>query len=65
MISLERLDGPGYRCDTATAPLAEVAGKVRRLPPDFLSPDGWFVSQRFLDYASPLVGPLPRHDRLL
>ena len=65
MITLERLDGPGYRCSTATAPLADVAGKVRRMPPDFLSPDGWFVSQDFLDYASPLVGPLPHYDRLL
>ena len=65
MITLERLDGPGYRCSTATAPLADVAGKVRRMPPDFLSPDGWSVSQDFLDYASPLVGPLPHYDRLL
>ena len=65
MITLERQDGPGYRCVTGTAPLADVAGKVRRMPPDFLSPDGWFVSQRFLDYASPLVGPLPRYDRLI
>ena len=65
MITLERLDGPGYRCSTATAPLADVAGKVRRMPPYFLSPDGWSVSQDFLDYASPLVGPLPHYDRLL
>ena len=65
MITLERLDGPGYRCSTATAPLADVAGKVRRMPPDFLSPDGWFVSQDFLDYASPLVGPLPQYTRLV
>ena len=65
MITLERQDGPGYRCVTGTALLADVAGKVRRMPPDFLSPDGWFVSQRFLDYASPLVGPLPRYDRLI
>ena len=65
MITLQRLDGPGYRCSTATAPLADVAGKVRRMPPDFLSPDGWFVSQDFLDYASPLVGPLPQYTRLV
>ena len=65
MITLERQDGPGYRCSTATAPLADVAGKVRRMPPNFLSPDGWSVSQDFLDYASPLVGPLPHYDRLL
>ena len=65
MITLERQDGPEYRCTTGTAPLGDVAGKVRRMPPDFLSPDGWSVSQTFLDYASPLVGPLPHHDRLL
>ena len=65
MITLERLHGPGYRCSTATAPLADVAGKVRRMPLNFLSPDGWSVSQDFLDYASPLVGPLPHYDRLL
>ncbi len=65
MITLERADGPEYRCDTGTAPLAEVAGKARAMPPDFLSPDGWFVSESFLDYANPLVGPLPRFDRLI
>ena len=65
MITLERQNGPEYRCSTGAAPLADVAGKVRRMPPDFLSPDGWFVSQRFLDYASPLIGPLPHYDRLI
>ena len=65
MVTLERTEGPGYRCGTGIAPLRDVAGKVRRMPPDFLSPDGWFVSQRFLDYASPLVGPLPRYHRLI
>ena len=65
MITLERMNDPEYRCDTGTAPLSDVAGKVRRMPSDFLSPDGWFVSQSFLDYASPLVGPLPKYDKLI
>ena len=65
MVTLERTDGPEYRCGTGIAPLGDVAGKVRRMSPDFLSPDGWLVSQHFLDYASPLVGPLPRYHRLI
>ncbi len=65
MVTLERDDAPEYRCSTGTAPLALVGGRVRQMPPEFLDPDGFFVTEEFLEYAKPLVGTLPIFGRLI
>ena len=65
MVTLVRGDADAYSCTTGLAPLAEVAGKVRRMPPQFLDPDSHAVTDAFLRYARPLIGaPLPRFERL-
>ena len=64
IVTLERDRGPRYGCTTGLAPLGDVAGRVRRMPPDFLDFEEGFVTPAFLDYARPLVGPLPRFGRL-
>ena len=65
MVTLERLPGSTYACTTGLAPLGDVAGKVKRMPKDYLG--GQFsVTDAFIDYARPLIGPpLPRFGRLL
>ena len=44
-------------------PLTAVAAKTRHLPPEYLE-GGNNVSRAFLDYARPLVGPLPTFELL-
>ena len=65
MVTLVRGEEAKYACTTGLAPLAQVAGKVNRMPDEYLDPSRYAVTQPFLDYARPLIGaPLPRFDRL-
>ena len=65
MVTLVRGEGDAYSCTTGLAPLAEVAGKVRTMPPSYLDPGNHTVTDEFLRYARPLLGPpLPRFERL-
>ena len=65
MVTLVREPEGRYGCSTGLAPLEEVAGRVKKMPDEFLDPTGGFVTAEFLDYARPLVGgPLPRFGRL-
>jgi 6-phosphofructokinase 1 len=65
MITLERVSQSPYRCETALAPLAEVANAERAVPDEFISEEGSDVTDAFLDYARPLIGgPLPSYARL-
>ena len=65
MVTLVRGHEAKYACTTGLAPLAQVAGKVKRMPEKYLDPSRYAVTQPFLDYARPLIGtPLPRFDRL-
>ena len=65
MITLERDDTHDYNCYTGIASLEEVGGKVRPMPDSFLSKGEAFVTQDFIDYLKPLVGPLPIMGRLI
>ena len=65
MITLERDDIHGYNCHTGVAPLEEVGGRVRPMPETFLSRDEAFVTQDFIEYLKPIVGPLPTMGRLM
>ncbi len=65
IITLERASGPEYACTTGTAPLAEVGGKVKTMPPEYLDTANDFVTESFLEYLRPLLGsPLPAYGRV-
>lgn len=64
MVSIVREPGPAYRSATALVALERVVGRIRPVPPEFVSPDGNDVSASFLEYAAPLVEPLPSYVRL-
>ena len=65
MVALVREPGPEYRCTTALAPLGEIADVARTLPDDFMNEAGNLPTERFLEYARPLIGePLTRYTRL-
>lgn len=65
MVTLVRESDDPYRWTTGLAPLEKVANAERRVPDDFISPDGNDVTAAFLAYARPLIGgPLPPYARL-
>lgn len=65
MVTLVREPGKEYHCTTGLVDLTKVANAERLMPDDFISPDGNFVTQKYVDYAMPLVGdPLPEYVRL-
>ena len=62
MVTLVRQPGYGYQCTTALAPVEDVAGKVKVLPPQYIDASQGLVTKAFVEYARPLIGgPLPRY----
>lgn len=59
MVTIIRLPGEPYRIEVGVVNLAKVANVERRLPANFINPEGNFVTPAFRDYALPLIGPLP------
>jgi ATP-dependent phosphofructokinase / diphosphate-dependent phosphofructokinase len=60
VITLLRAGDRPYRCATGLAPLAEVAGGVRRLPREYLDVAGTAVTEAMRAYLIPLVrGEVP------
>jgi 6-phosphofructokinase 1 len=64
MVALERGPGAPYRVRYGTAALAEVAAKSKPMPPEYINPEGNFVTEAFLRYIRPLVGPIPEYASL-
>ena len=62
MVSLER--APGYRITTGLTPLGEIAGAERGFPLEWIAASGHDVTDAFLDYARPLIGPVEPRPRL-
>ncbi len=63
-VAMIRAAGPGYSIDYQPTALANVAKETRGMPDAFITPEGNNVTQAFIDYAAPLVGPLPPYGRL-
>lgn len=58
-VTMTRLPGATYQIDYSIAPLSAVAKHTRELPACFINAEGNHVTGLFLDYARPIVGPLP------
>lgn len=58
-VAMRRVGSGDYRVEYFLTPLNTVAKETRRMDPSFYT-DGNDVTQAFLDYARPLVGPMPR-----
>ncbi len=59
MVTIERAESRPYRVRYGAAPLSDVAARAKPMPSDMLAP-AW-VSDRFLAYVRPLIGPLDRY----
>ena len=65
MVTLEREPGDLYACRTGTAPLSDVAGGFKALPPAMYDRESSMPTGDFTIYAEPLIGgPLPKLERL-
>ena len=52
--SCSRIDG-AYACRTKLVPLADVANYEKKVPAEWILPDGNGVTQEFIDYVLPLI----------
>jgi len=55
MPAIRRLSDAPYRWDIIAAPLAEVANQEKLLPPDFISGDGFSITDAARQYLAPLI----------
>jgi 6-phosphofructokinase 1 len=62
-IAIKRKPGKKYVVSFARVPLKSVAKETRHMPDKFINADGNDVTQAFIDYAAPIVGPLPKVGR--
>ena len=55
MPAIRRLSDAPYRWDIVEAPLSEVANQEKLLPPDFISADGFGITEAARRYLAPLI----------
>ena len=55
MISIERGAGPEYNWSLGSASLSEVANMEKFMPADFISADGFGITQKAREYLAPLI----------
>ena len=55
MPAIRRISDAPYRWDIIEAPLSEVANQEKLLPPDFISPDGFGITEAARRYLAPLI----------
>jgi 6-phosphofructokinase 1 len=55
MVTLERTSDEPYKCETGLAELIDVANGEKFLPKEWISKDGYFLTDEFLRYARPLI----------
>ncbi|MCD6334913.1 MAG: 6-phosphofructokinase [Candidatus Latescibacterota bacterium] len=65
MVSFVRESNDPYRCGTGLVPLSDAALAEKKLPSDYINEAGNFPTERFAEYARPLIGgPLPEYVKL-
>lgn len=66
MVTMNRLNKPSekYQMGFGTISLSEVANHERPMPNQFITKDGFGVTKAFIDYVTPLIGPLPTYASL-
>ena len=62
-IAIKRKLGKTYKVEYKRVPLKKVARESRHMPAKFINKDGNDVTKAFIEYAKPIVGPLPKTAR--
>jgi len=55
MPAIRRTAQAPYQWDVISAPLVEIANQEKHMPRDFISEDGFGITQACRDYLSPLI----------
>ncbi len=55
MVTLERVSNDPYKCETGLIELSKVANGEKYFPKEWISEDGFFVTDEFIKYAKPLI----------
>jgi ATP-dependent phosphofructokinase / diphosphate-dependent phosphofructokinase len=55
MLTIDRLSDTPYSWKVGSMPLGQVANKERHLPTDYISNDGFYITQACRDYLLPLI----------
>ncbi|HEX8911181.1 MAG TPA: 6-phosphofructokinase [Humisphaera sp.] len=58
-VAMQRAPGGGYSISTIFTSIKNVARETKDLAPEYISKDGNDITQAFVDYAKPIVGPMP------
>ncbi len=59
-VAIKRVgEGDNYAIELECTELRNVAGGTKSMPDEFINSKGNGVTQKFIDYAKPLTGPLP------
>ena len=64
MVAFKRAPGDQYECLFVSVPLLTVNEGKQTMPDAFINERGNFVTEAFIDYLRPLVGPLPEYASL-
>ena len=62
-IAIQRVPGDTYKVEYNRIELTDVAAKTKHLPTEWII-NGNDISQKFIDYALPIVGELPVIERV-
>jgi len=63
-IAIVRKTGKKYAVTYKRVPLKNVAKETQHMPAKFINKAGNDITKAFIDYAAPIVGPLPKIGRL-
>lgn len=59
MAGFKRLADKPYKIEVVPMPVCEIANKEKAIPDDMITADGFGMTQKFLDYALPLIDGEP------
>jgi 6-phosphofructokinase 1 len=63
-MAIKRKPGKRYAVEFKRVALRSVARETRHMPDRFITKEGNDVTRAFIDYAAPIVGPLPKIGKL-
>ena len=55
MVAFEREPGKAYKCNIKLINLTEVANREKKIPEEWITPDGVGLTQDYIDYGLPLI----------
>lgn len=58
-VAMQRAPGDKYEITTIFTSIKNVARETKDLAPEYIGKDGNDITQAFIDYARPIVGPMP------